>query len=131
MKCVVSYNQMTIESDITVKAFNRASAYKPGSTTLRDDKGKLLFTAFLQGDTASGSLNNNGIIFNGATDEDKLFCSICLGGADVPADKKKAGIAEAYGPALAKLKELEAQIAEVNIGMDGVIGSVEDAITIA
>ena len=131
MKCIVSYNQMTSESDITGKAFNRASAYKPGSTTLRDDKGKLLFTALSQDNAESGSINNNGIIFNGTTGEDKLFCSICLGGADIPADKKKADIAEAYGPALAKLKVLEAQIAEVNVGMDGVIGSVEDAITIA
>ena len=130
MKCTVAYNQMTVESTITTKDLARASAYKPGSTSLRDDKGKLLFSAMIQ-EGEIGSITNNGIIFNGATGEDKLFCSICLGGADVPADKKKADIAEAFGPALAKLKELENQITEVNMAMDGVIGSVEDSIVIA
>ena len=130
MKCTVAYNQMTVESTVTAKDFARAAAYKPGSTSLRDDKGKLLFSAMTQ-EGEVGSINNNGIIFNGVTGEDKLFCSICLGGADIPADKKKADIAEAFGPALAKLKELENQIAEVNMAMDGIIGSVEDSIVIA
>src|SRR5574344_1681828 len=130
MKCTVAYNQMTIESTITAKGFARAAAYKPGSTSLRDDKGKLLFSAMVQ-DGEVGSINNNGIIFNGVTGEDKLFCSIMLGGADIAADKKKADIAEVFGPALAKLKELECQITEVNVAMDGVIGSVEDSIVIA
>ena len=130
MKCTVAYNQMTVESTITTKDFVRAAAYKPGSTSLRDDKGKLLFSAMTQ-EGEVGSINNNGIIFNGVTGEDKLFCSIMLGGANVAADKKKADIAEAFGPALAKLKELENQITEVNTAMDGVIGSVEDSIVIA
>lgn len=130
MKCTVAYNQMTVESTITAKGFARAAAYKPGSTSLRDDKGKLLFSAMTQ-EGEIGSINNNGIIFNGVTGEDKLFCSIMLGGADVAADKKKADIAEAFGPALAKLKELENQITEVNEAMNGVIGSVEDSIVIA
>ena len=130
MKCTVAYNQMTVESTITAKGFARAAAYKPGSTSLRDDKGKLLFSAMTQ-EGEVGSINNNGIIFNGVTGEDKLFCSIMLGGADIAADKKKADIAEAFGPALAKLKELENQITEVNTAMDGVIGSVEDSIVIA
>ena len=131
MKCTVAYNQMTVESTITAKGFARAAAYKPGSTSLRDDKGKLLFSAMIQNNAEFGSITNNGIIFNGATGEDKLFCSIMLGGADIAADKKKADIAEAFGPALAKLKELENQITEVNMAMDGVIGSVEDSIVIA
>lgn len=130
MKCTVAYNQMTVESTITAKGFARAAAYKPGSTYLRDDKGKLLFSAMTQ-EGEVGSINNNGIIFNGVTGEDKLFCSIMLGGADLAADKKKADIAEVFGPALAKLKELENQITEVNMAMDGVIGSVEDSIVIA
>ena len=130
MKCTVAYNQMTVESTITAKGFARAAAYKPGSTSLRDDKGKLLFSAMIQ-EGEIGSITNNGIIFNGATGEDKLFCSVMLGGADIAADKKKADIAEAFGPALAKLKELENQITEVNTAMDGVIGSVEDSIVIA
>lgn len=130
MKCTVAYNQMTVESTITAKGFARAAAYKPGSTSLRDDKGKLLFSAMTQ-EGEVGSINNNGIIFNGVTGEDKLFCSIMLGGADIAADKKKADIAEAFGPALAKLKELENQITEVNEAMNGVIGSVEDSIVIA
>ena len=130
MKCTVAYNQMTVESTITAKGFARAVAYKPGSTSLRDDKGKLLFSALSQ-EGEIGSINNNGIIFNGVTGEDKLFCSIMLGGADIAADKKKADIAEAFGPALAKLKELENQITEVNEAMNGVIGSVEDSIVIA
>ena len=130
MKCTVAYNQMTVESTITAKGFARAAAYKPGSTSLRDDKGKLLFSAMTQ-EGEVGSINNNGIIFNGVTGENKLFCSIMLGGADITADKKKADIAEAFGPALAKLKELENQITEVNVAMDGVIGSVEDSIVIA
>lgn len=130
MKCTVAYNQMTVESTITAKDFARAAAYKPGSTSLRDDKGKLLFSAMTQ-EGEIGSINNNGIIFNGVTGEDKLFCSIMLGGADIAADKKKADIAEAFGPALAKLKELENQIPEVNEALNGVIGSVEDSIVIA
>lgn len=130
MKCTVAYNQMTVESTITAKGFARAAAYKPGSTSLRDDKGKLLFSAMTQ-EGEIGSINNNGIIFNGVTGEDKLFCSIMLGGADIAADKKKADIAEAFGPALAKLKELENQIPEVNEALNGVIGSVEDSIVIA
>lgn len=130
MKCTVAYNQMTVESTITAKGFARAAAYKPGSTSLRDDKGKLLFSAMTQ-EGEVGSINNNGIIFNGVTGENKLFCSIMLGGADIAADKKKADIAEAFGPALAKLKELEDQITEVNTVMNGVIGSVEDSIVIA
>lgn len=130
MKCTVAYNQMTVESTITAKGFARAAAYKPGSTSLRDDKGKLLFSAMTQ-EGEVGSINNNGIIFNGVTGEDKLFCSIMLGGADIAADKKKADIAETFGPALAKLKELEDQITEVNVALNGVIGSVEDSIVIA
>ena len=130
MKCTVSYNQMVIESEVTAEQFENARSYQPTSVDLRDEKGKLLFCAMVKY-SDEGSINENGIIFNGMTAEGKLFCSIVIGGADIPAAEKKTDVAKAFGPELAKLKTLENQIMQANAGLNEVIASVQDAITIA
>ena len=122
MKIKVIENKILVESSITVEEFENVRRYAPEALKINDADGDEIFVVMIEDTSMVGDF---GIAFNKYGD--KLVAWLDMDKVEVP---KKKYIEERYGMALARLKEVEAQVAQSLNDVRAKISTVTDSIEV-
>lgn len=127
-KVTILGDMVQIKSDLTSAQVERVKAFAPEALKLFDEDGNEVFGV----DIGNASFSKYGICFCSMDSEDKLFLSTnnpCLDHENEEEEKKV--IIKAFAPMLAKLKDVEANIAACESELDALEASVTDSVVFA
>lgn len=129
MKLVNSYNAVTITSALTRAQIMTLKRFNPAALSLYEDK-KPVF-AIDYHDCATPDISPIGIIFTCTDADDQVYAPFaeCMSGATT--EEKKDYLKEMYGPALAKLQQVEVQALTALRSINELLSSVESSIEVS
>lgn len=119
-------NKAIIVAGHKAEVIEKIQKFEPAALQLVNEETKDVEFIYLMGKKAS--LGENGVCFDSVNDAGYPFLWLEVKGET--ADEKKQFIAEEYGPAIAKINELEAVLAEVARDIDSRLAAVKEAITV-
>ena len=127
MKCVNTFDAITISTSITEEQMKKAKRYAPACLQLKDEKGKPYFAI----DQGNGQPTEYGISFNSVAPDGTMYTTLTAAkfGEKTP-EAAKATLEDDFGTILYNLRAVEAQVVEAIGVADTKIASVQDAIVI-
>lgn len=128
MKAVIKYDTMFVVCDYTLEDLKKVEKARPSAMVLYDHDNNEIFRVHAE-DNRYGSISENGILFGRRSFEDgkAIFETNCF---ESSADATKAEIVKWYGPAFARLKKVEEQIAQALVEIKAEEEAVADMIIV-
>ena len=119
-------NKAIIAAGHKAEVIEKIQKFEPKALQLVNEETKDVEFIYLMG--KKGSIAENGVCFDSVNDAGYPFLWLEVKGET--SDEKKQFIAEEYGPAIAKINELEEILAAVAADIDGRLAAVKEAITV-
>lgn len=126
-KITITGTTVTFTSSVKMEDIKKVCRYNPAATQLVDDNDNVTFT-MIYGDV--GMTTDKCIVYNAETPDGSGLACVSVGLPSVDGKTAQAAVAEVFGPMVAKANKVEAQIADALTEINGMLASVEGAITI-
>lgn len=127
-KIIIAGTTMTIESAHTLKNIEKVARYKPSALQLVDKDHNPYF--YLLPGTV-GNVQDSGVTFADVAPDDSGAAVITLGLPKISGKTVKQAVAETYGPVIANINKVEAQITNAIGETDTMLSEIESQIVIA
>lgn len=118
-----------LTTNITKDVYKRVEAHAPDALMLKDEKDTPIFRLGYDPNASEGSLRPFGAFFNGVDEEGKLTAQFTFA-SNPPREEQKRAFLEVHANAIDAIRKIENNVAEALVGVDEMIESVADAVTV-